>query len=96
MFIVGHARTNHDKANYNRCKNDLRSLTRKLRRDFELNLARNVKTKSELFWKYTNSRLKNRQRIPSLIRPDGRKVTSPKEKSEALSEFFQAYSQKKI
>ena len=49
-------RTNHDKANYNRCKNDLRSLTRKLRRDFEHNLARNVKTKPKLFWKYTNSR----------------------------------------
>ena len=79
-------RTNHDKFNYNRCKNDLRSLTRKLRRDFEHNLARNVKTNPTLFWKC--SRSKTKQRIPSLRRPDGSNATSPKEKSEALSDFF--------
>ena len=43
---------------------------RKFRRDFEQNLARNVKTKPKLFRKYTNSRLKTKQRIPSLIRPE--------------------------
>ena len=60
----------------------------KLRRDFEHNLSRNVKTKTKLFWKYTNSRLKTKQRSPSLIRPDGSNATSRKEKLEALSDFF--------
>ena len=81
-------RTNHDKVNYNRCKNDLRSLTRKLRRDFEHYLARIVKTKPKLFWRYTNSRLKPKQRIPSFIRPDGSNAISPTVKSESLSDFF--------
>ena len=81
-------RTNHDKVDYNRCKNYLRSLTRKLRRDIEHNLARTVKTKTKIILEVYNSRLKTTQRIPSLIRQDGSNATSLKEKSEGLSDFF--------
>ena len=82
------SRSNYDRNKYNSCKNSLRKLTRKLRRDFECNLARNAKEKPKLFWGYTKTRLKTKQRIPSLTKADGSTATTPKEKSEVLNQFF--------
>ena len=77
-----------DRNKYNSTKNNLRKLTRKLRRDFETKLARNAKEKPKLFWGYTKSRLKTRQRIPSLTKPDGTTASTAKEKADLLNEFF--------
>ena len=61
---------------------------RGLRRDFESKIARNAKDKPKQFWSYTRSRLKTRQKIPPLKKPDGTKANTPKEKADLLNEFF--------
>ena len=81
------SRANYDLYNYKVLRNRLRNLSRKLRRDFERELSRNVKEKPKLFWKYAKSRIKNKERIPSLTR-NGEKCITPKEKAEALNNFF--------
>ena len=63
-------------------------LTRKLRCDFEQNVASMIKNKPKAFWKYANSRLKTKPSIPSLSKPNGTKATSSKDKAETLNEFF--------
>ena len=81
-------KTERDKCAFNTNKNELRLLTRKLRSDFEKSLAESIKTKPKLFWKYTSSRLKSKQRIPTLERPDGTKATTSQQKAEVLNDFF--------
>ena len=60
-------RTKYDREKYTQCKNSLLALTRNLKRDFEQNLACNLKGKPKTFWKYVKSRLKTSQSIPSEI-----------------------------
>ena len=81
-------RTKHDREKYTQCKNSLQALTRNLKRDFEQNLACNLKGKPKTFWKYVKSRLKTRQSIPSLTKPNGSKATTPKRKADTLNDFF--------
>ena len=58
-------------------------MTRKLRNDFEQNIAKNVIQKPKIFWRYAQSRLNTRQNIPTLENPYGSKAT--KEKANSLS-----------
>ena len=83
-------RTKFDRENYIRCKNGLRALTRTLRSNFEQNLAFNVKSKPKLFWKYAKSRMKTKQSIPSLTKADGSRAITPKDKVDALNNFFRS------
>ena len=53
-----------------------------------MKMAGHVKLKPKLFWKYVKSRLKSRQSIPSLTKPDGSKATSAKDNVQALNDFF--------
>ena len=69
-------------------KNELRSTTRRLRKNFERNLANDVKKQPKKFWAYVNSRTKTRSKIPSLNTVDGCKARTVAEKAEALNEFF--------
>ena len=41
--------------------NELRRMTRRLRIDFEQNIAMNVKEKPKHFWKYAKSRIKKKE-----------------------------------
>ena len=77
---------NYDK--FKRSRNKLRSFTRSLRKNFELNLARNVKGNPKLFWNYAKSRLKSRKAIPSLSKQNGEKAITDKDKAETLNDFF--------
>ena len=81
-------RTKHDRDSYTSIKNKLRNLTRHLGSSFEMKMTGHVKLKPKLFWKYAKSRLKSRQSIPSLTKPDGSKATSAKDKTQALNDFF--------
>ena len=47
------SKSRYDRNNYIKCKNDLQELTRKLRRDYEQELARIAKSKPKAFWKYS-------------------------------------------
>ena len=80
----------HDKIKYNRSKNKLRTLTRKLRNDYEITLASNIIDRPKSFWKYGKSRLKTRATIPILKKPDGSKATIPKEKANVLNDYFES------
>ena len=71
-----------------KCKNDLRSLTRSLRRMFEKKLANNSKNNPKPFWPYVKSKLKTRTKIPNLTKADGSKVCTSKEKVDVLNAYF--------
>ena len=63
-----YVRTNdhYDYVKFVKSKDELRKLTRRLRVNFERNIANNIKNKRKSFWKYVNSKLKSRVKIPAL------------------------------
>ena len=71
-----------------RTNNELRRMTRRLRIDFEQNIAMNEKEKPKHFWKYAKSRIKNKQSIPTLEKPDGSNAITPEDKANSLNQFF--------
>ena len=77
-----------DNTKYKRCKNKLRALTRSLRKNFEMSISINSKSKPKLFWNYAKSRLKTRQTISSLRKEDGTTATTAADKAETLNKFF--------
>ena len=81
-------KSQYHRQKFTQCKNSLRALTRKLRRDFEKMTTKDIKKKPKVFWKYAQSRLKTRPSIPPLLRSDGSKATTAKERAEALNAFF--------
>mgnify|MGYP000403395009 CR=1 FL=1 len=66
----------------------MRALTRKLQKDFEKKLAREIKINPKAFWRYTNSKLKTRTKIGNLLNEDGSITTTSKEKADVLNKFF--------
>ena len=81
-------RSTYDHNNYIRCKNSFRALSRKLRRDFELEITKDMKEKPKHFWNYATSRLKTREKISSLAKPDGTTAKTAQDKAETLNNFF--------
>lgn len=77
-----------DHARFVRVRNDLRSLTRKLRRKYEQELVRKLKQNPKCFWQYVNTRLKTRSGVEDLEKPDGTLASSNLEKANVLANFF--------
>ena len=77
-----------DHARFARCRNRLRALTRRLRREHEAKLAEEIKRNPKAFWKYAHSRLKTRCRVEDLLDGNGALVSDNQEKARVLSEFF--------
>ena len=82
------SRSTFDCNNYVRCKNKFRALSRKLRRDFEINISQNLREKPKVFWSYAKSRLKTKEQISSLTKPDGSTATTAEDKAVTLNNFF--------
>ena len=82
------SRGNYDRRRYNKVKNELRSLTRKLKLKFEANIAANIKTSPKSFWSYVKSKAKAKSKIPVLTKPDGTEAISSSDKAETLNNFF--------
>ena len=78
----------YDLFRYRRVKNQLRSLTRRLRINFENDIARNLKTAPKKYWAYVKSRTKLRSKIPILSGQDESTATTPLEKANTLNDFF--------
>ena len=80
------------KLNYNRIRNQIRTLTRKGKKLYEKEIAKKSKSNPKAFWKYTRSKLKTKTGIPDLlINPDSSKKTYTKnddEKASVLQNFF--------
>ena len=77
-----------DHARFVRCRNELRALTRKLRKDHEAKLVGDIKKNPKAFWRYANSRLRTRCRVEDLLDENGELTTRNEEKAEVLSRFF--------
>ena len=78
-------------------KNELSRLTRSLCREFERDLARNIKTNPKAFQRYGNSKLKNKPRLRDLKNIEGAVVQGDKEKMDLLNEYFASvYTQENI
>ena len=81
-------RTSYNHTRYTSVKNQLRRLTRKLRVDFEKDVAKNIKTSPKVFWKYVKSRTKARNKILPLKKADGTETESDLDIAETLNKFF--------
>ena len=77
-----------DHARFTQCRNQLQVLTRKLRREFEENLARNIKTNPKAFWRYSNTRLKTKSKLDDLRDETGLTVNDDSGKAQLLNAFF--------
>ena len=47
-----------------------------------------MKDKPKVFWSYAKSRLKTREQISTLTKPDGSVAATPQDKAETLNNFF--------
>ena len=73
---------------FKRKRNDLRRLTRRLRRGHQKKIAKEAKSNPKLFWSYSNSQTKTREKVEDLRKPDGSVVTEDKDKADVLSSYF--------
>ena len=83
-----HTKSAYDHSAFLRCKNSLRNLTKNFRAEYESDIVKKIKGKPKIFWRYVNSKLKTRERIPTLKNMDGTFSVSPREKAEALNQYF--------
>ena len=81
-------KSTYDYARYKGAKNSLRTLSRRLREEFEKSIAADSKSAPKKFWSYVKSRTKTRSKIPSLKRKNGLLAVTASERAEALNEFF--------
>ena len=51
---------------YCRARNQVRKLTRRIQKEFEMKLATESKTNPKAVWKYINSKTKNREGVSDL------------------------------
>ena len=79
---------------YNRLRNQIRRLTRKSKKLYEKNIARNAKDNPKVFWKYTQSKLKTQSNIPDIEMPSSgensstRFTSSNEEKASVFLSYF--------
>ena len=69
-------------------RDQLRSTTRRLRKEFELKLTADIKRKPKPFWKYIKSRLKTRPDIPTLNLSNEQQAVTSLEKAVSLNNYF--------
>jgi len=69
-------------------KNEFTMMARNLCRDFEYNLARNVKQNPKAFWRYCKSKLKNRGKLGDLKSDDGTLTNDDRAKADLLNKYF--------
>ena len=73
---------------YKKARNQAWWETRKAVKNYEKEIAANMKNNPKLFWKYVNSKLKIRQPLSDLTKPDGKLTTTEEEKAEVQNNFF--------
>ena len=76
---------------YRRARNQVRKLTRRIQKEFEMKLATESKTNPKAGWKYMNSKTKNREGVSDLnidlTYPKSRLTNSDWEKADVLGHF---------
>ena len=79
------------KANYDayaRARNQVKWAIRKYNRDIELEIAKNIKSDPKRFYAYVSTKLKPKDKIANLTKPDNTLTESNHEKAEVLNSFF--------
>ena len=69
-------------------KNELSKLKRQLCKEFEKDLAQNVKSDLKAFWRYRNFKLKNKHRIGDIKGNDGTETQCDLVKADILNTYF--------
>ena len=82
------SRCDYDHSRYTKIKNELRSLTRNLRMQFEKGIADDIKISPKKFWSYMKSKMKIRSKIPILVNEDGTEAVTAFEKAETMNRYF--------
>ena len=77
-----------DYQNYITARNETKSYLRKLNKDFEKDIAKNIKSDPKSFWKYVNSKTKTSIGINLLKDGDGNQIADNREKADLLNDFF--------
>ena len=79
-----------DYERYKKINNSTKSTVRKQIRNFEADLANNSKHNSKIFWRYVNSKLKTKIKVPDLKTDQHNTTTSEQEKATLLNDFFKS------
>ena len=69
-------------------KNEFTTLVRNLNREFEHNLAKNLKMNPKDFWRYCKSKLKSKSRLGDIQTKEGSLTSDDNEKAELLNDYF--------
>ena len=77
-----------DLSNYKSVNNQLRSLTRNLKNDYERQLVHSTVSNPKVFWQYVNSKMKTRSVISELLCPDGSLVNSDSQMATLFNDYF--------
>ena len=77
-----------DYQRYKKQSNNAKATIRKLVRKFEQNIAMKIKSNSKEYWKYANSKLKNKSKVPDLKTSNNEFTKSEQEKVDVLNHFF--------
>ena len=78
-----------DYIKFAKARNQAKWANRSRVREFEKQIARNMRENPKAFWNYINSKVKHKKGVPDLYGEDGQLTTNDKEKAEALGKFFQ-------
>ena len=77
---------------YNRLRNQVRTLTRTIANEYEKKIARNAKEDPKAIWRYINSKSKTKEGIGNLLKDptdkNSKLVETDKEKAEVLANYF--------
>ena len=77
---------------YNKIRNQVRTLTRTITNEYEKKIARNAKEDPKAIWRYINSKSKTKEGIGNLLQDPTDKnskiVETDKEKAEVLANYF--------
>ena len=63
-------------------------MTRKLREQFEMRIAQNIKVSPKSFWSYVKSKTKTQAKIPPLKKADDTEAVMAYDKAEMLNIYF--------
>ncbi len=83
------SKQHRDKLKYSRARNQARWACRKAVKDYERNIAKMTKKNAKAFWKYINSKLKNKDPVAELETNTGR-ACSDQDKANELNTFFKS------
>ena len=81
-------RSPSDLSTFKSVNNQLRSLTRNLKRNYKRQLIQNIKSKPKAFWQYINSKVKTCPSITELLLSDGTTSSSDTEMANLFNDYF--------